>query len=55
MLAWGFLLSAVGLGIAYAAAPGAVNTEALRHVVTHEYVILGEVLDGDHFPAGRSL
>lgn len=34
MLAWGFMLSAVGLGIAYAAAPGAVNTEALRRGVT---------------------
>ncbi|MGH2516780.1 MAG: LysE family translocator [Ktedonobacterales bacterium] len=34
MLAWAFVLGAVGLGIAYAAAPGAVNTEALRRGVT---------------------
>lgn len=34
MLAWEFILGAVGLGLAYAAAPGAVNTEALRRGVT---------------------
>lgn len=30
-----FLATGVGLGIAYAAAPGAVNTEAIRRGVTH--------------------
>ena len=30
-----FLATAVGLGVAYAAAPGAVNTEAIRRGVTH--------------------
>ncbi len=30
-----FILTAVGLGVAYAAAPGAVNTEAIRRGVTH--------------------
>ena len=30
-----FLATAVGLGIAYAAAPGAVNTEAIRRGVAH--------------------
>jgi threonine/homoserine/homoserine lactone efflux protein len=30
-----FLATAIGLGIAYAAAPGAVNTEAIRRGVTH--------------------
>lgn len=30
-----FVLSAVGLGLAYAAAPGAVNTEAIRRGLAH--------------------
>ncbi|GHO98084.1 chemotactic transduction protein ChpE [Reticulibacter mediterranei] len=30
-----FFATAIGLGIAYAAAPGAVNTEAIRRGVTH--------------------
>lgn len=30
-----FLLTAIGLGLAYAAAPGAVNTEAIRRGATH--------------------
>jgi chemosensory pili system protein ChpE len=32
---WGLVLTALALGFAYAAAPGAVNTEALRRGVTH--------------------
>lgn len=30
-----FIITAIGLGIAYAASPGVVNTEALRRGVTH--------------------
>jgi threonine/homoserine/homoserine lactone efflux protein len=35
MFNWGLALTALALGLAYAAAPGAVNTEALRRGVTH--------------------
>lgn len=48
-----FLLSAVGLGLAYAAAPGVVNTETLRRGMAHGFragfavelgALLGDVL-----------
>jgi threonine/homoserine/homoserine lactone efflux protein len=32
---WTLLFTGIGLGLAYAAAPGAVNTEAIRRGVTH--------------------
>ncbi len=30
-----FIVTAIGLGIAYSAAPGAVNTEAIRRGAAH--------------------
>jgi threonine/homoserine/homoserine lactone efflux protein len=35
MIPFAFIITAVGLGVAYAAAPGAVNTEAIRRGATH--------------------
>ena len=35
MIQIAFIATAIGLGIAYAAAPGAVNTEAIRRGATH--------------------
>ena len=34
MIPISLIVTAIGLGVAYAAAPGAVNTEALRRGVT---------------------
>src|SRR4051794_25858885 len=36
-MSWAFLLSGFGLGLAYAAAPGVVNTECLRRGMTHGF------------------
>ncbi|HVB25606.1 MAG TPA: LysE family transporter [Ktedonobacteraceae bacterium] len=35
MIPFAFIITAIGLGLAYAAAPGAVNTEAVRRGATH--------------------
>lgn len=37
MIEWTLFVTAVGLGVAYAAAPGAVNTEALRRGIEHGF------------------
>ncbi len=50
-MVWGLFATAVGLGIAYAAAPGAVNTEALRRGIERGFrpalLVQGGALIGD--------